>query len=91
VSENVSDFSSFAEDTCRAIALEETQKFEKVIGESLDALITSWGEQLSSNIMERVHALGMTQDLEVEIHWEPQEFPVITVRGKAYYGGQPNE
>jgi hypothetical protein len=77
------DFANFAFDVSKAITTEECERMTHVMFADLERLMQEWAEQVVRNVNDRLVAVGLQPDFEVEIFWQPSP-PVMKVTGKSY-------
>lgn len=87
----VEGYTEFAVATAIRIAEEESAKLEDEIYADVQVMLESWGDRLMERINARMDGLGIKQNLEILVSWEPEEMPVFRFKGETDTGVEDNE
>lgn len=84
------NYSGFAVETAKQIVSEETYKLHQEIIDDVGNLMAAWGDRVLDRINARMEDLGISQNLEVTVSWDPEEMPMFMFRGATFIGeGEP--
>lgn len=79
------DFDKFLYEAGKAIATEEAKKLvDNEVLQDIENLMETWAETLGTRIQERMHALGLDQELTINVEWSPLDPPKFHISGKTY-------
>lgn len=75
----------------KQIVTEETDKLMAEIVPDVRELMDKWSERLLKRIDERMDALGVEQLLEVEVTWDPVNYPEFKFSGATNVGAKSDQ
>jgi len=79
-------YADFAVMTAQQVVVEETDKIQQEIIDDVGAMMESWGTRLMQRIDARMEQLGIAQDLQITVAWNPVEMPSFKFNGATDVG-----